>query len=121
MKTTKDVADYLVSKLRQGDFESPVKELYHQNIVSVEPKGSPLELCEGLEAVLEKEKGFNDMVEEFHGLEVSDPVVADNFFSVSLKMDITMKGAPRGSMEEVALYQVNDGKIIREEFFFTPE
>jgi len=27
----------------------------------------------GIEAVIAKEKQFNDMVEEFHGVEVSDP------------------------------------------------
>jgi len=33
-------------------------------------------------------------------------------------MDVTMKGAPRMNMDEICLYEVKDGKIIREEFFF---
>ena len=60
------------------------------------------------------------MVEAFHGMEVSDHFVADQFFSCSMKMDVTFKGAPRSTMEEICLYQVDNGKIIREEFFFTP-
>jgi hypothetical protein len=60
------------------------------------------------------------MLEEFHGMEVSEPIVADNFFSCSMKMDVTFKGGPRTTMEEICLYQVVDGKISQEEFFFTP-
>ena len=120
MRTTQEVADFLVSACRKGDFESPIEELYGANIVSIEPEGAQMREAVGKEAVIEKGKQFNEMVEEFHGIEVSDPVVADNFFAVSMKMDVTYKGAPRMTMEEVCLYQVDDGKIIREEFSYTP-
>lgn len=33
-------------------------------------------------------------------------------------MDITMKGQPRMSMEEIVVYEVAGGKIIKEQFFF---
>ena len=118
--TTSEVATKLVDFCRQGQFEDAVKELYSPNIVSVEPDGAPLKEVKGLEGVIKKGEHFNSMVEEFHGMEVSNPVVADQFFSCSMKMDVTFKGAPRSTMEEICLYQVNDGKIIREEFFFTP-
>lgn len=118
--STREVAQSLVNHCRQGQFEQAVQELYDQNIVSVEPDGAPMKEAVGLEAVVKKSEAFNEMVEEIHGMEVSDPVVADQFFSCSMKMDVTFKGAPRMNMEEVCLYQVKDGKIIREEFFFTP-
>lgn len=118
--TTKEVADKLVGFCRQGQFEEAAKELYANNIVSIEPDGTPVKEVKGFEAVIAKEQQFNDMVEEFHGVEVSDPLVADQFFSCTMKMDVTFKGAPRTSMEEVCLYKVENGKISREEFFFTP-
>ncbi|MEW4925096.1 nuclear transport factor 2 family protein [Algibacter sp. 2305UL17-15] len=118
--TTKDVADKLVNYCRQGQFEEAVKALYAQNIVSIEPEGAPVKVSEGLEAVIAKGQQFQEMTEEVHGMEVSDPVVADKFFACTMKMDITFKGAPRTSMEEVCLYKVENGKIVREEFFFTP-
>jgi hypothetical protein len=118
--TTKEVANKLVGYCRNGEFENAMTELYSNEIVSVEPEGAPVKVVEGIEGVVAKGKQFNDMVEEFHGIEVSDPVVADNFFSVAMKMDVTYKGAPRGIMEEVALYKVKDGKIVHEEFFYTP-
>jgi hypothetical protein len=118
--TTKQVADKLVGYCRQGQFEEAVKDLYANEIVSIEPDGSPVKEVIGLEGVIAKGQQFNDTVEEFHSMEVSDPLVADNFFSCSMKMDITFKDMPRTTMEEVCLYKVDNGKVIREEFFFTP-
>lgn len=118
--TTKQVAEQLVNFCRQGQFAEAVQELYGENIVSIEPDGAPVKESIGLEAVIAKGKHFNDMVETFHSNEVSDPIVADKFFSCTMKMDVTFKGAPRTSMEEICVYKVEDGKIVKEEFFFTP-
>lgn len=119
--TTQEVADKLVAYCRNMQFEDAMKELYSPNIVSIEPKGAPAEVCEGMEAVVAKSMQFAEMTEEMHGNAVSDPVVAENFFSCAMKMDITFKGGPRMSMEEVCVYEVVDGKIVREQFFFTPQ
>lgn len=118
--TTQEVANKLVSYCRKGQYAEAVQELYAPNIISVEPDGTPVKICEGLEAVIAKGQQFQDMTEEVHGSEISDPIVADNFFACTMKMDVTFKGAPRTSMEEVCLYKVEEGKIVREEFFFTP-
>ncbi len=118
--TTKQVAEKLVNYCRQGQFAEAIQELYGQNIVSIEPDGAPVKETVGLEAVIAKGQQFNEMVEEYHGNEISDPIVADKFFSCTMKIDVTFKGAPRTSMEEVCIYKVEDGKIVKEEFFFTP-
>lgn len=97
--TTEQVAEKLVNYCRQGQFTEAVQELYGQNIVSIEPDGAPVKESVGLEAVIAKGQQFNNMVEEFHGNEISDPIVADKFFSCTMKMDVTFKGAPRTSME----------------------
>ena len=119
--TTQEVADRLVGLCRQGQFSQAIQELYSQNIVSLEPEGDPAPRLEGLEAVIAKGQKFYEGVEEFHGNEVSDPVVAENFFSCTMKMDVTFKGMPRMTIEEVCVYEVNDGKIVKEQFFFTPQ
>lgn len=119
--TTQEVANKLVEYCRKGQFEEAMTELYAPNIVSIEPAGAPAERIEGIEGVVAKGKQFAEMTEEFHGMEVSEPVVAENFFSCSMKMDITMKGAPRMTMEEICTYGVKDGKIVYEQFFFTPQ
>ncbi len=118
--STQEVASKLVAYCRQGQHEEAMKELYSNDIVSIEPEGAPVKEIRGIEAVIQKSIQFGEMIETMHGMEVSDPCVADNFFSCSMKMDVTYKGAPRMVMEEICLYQVNDGKIVKEEFFYTP-
>jgi len=118
--TTKEVAEKLVSYCRQGDFESAYKELYSPQIESIEPDGSPTPLAKGMEAVMKKSNEFEQMVEKMYGNEVSDPVVAENYFCCSMVMDVEFKGMGRTKMEELCVYEVKDGKIIREQFFYTP-
>ncbi len=57
-------------------------------------------------------------VEEMHDGYSTDPVVAGNFFSVAMGLDATMKGMGRMRMDEIAVYEVKDGKIVKEQFFF---
>jgi len=33
-------------------------------------------------------------------------------------IDVTMKGKPRTKIDEVAVYEVKNGKIVTEQFFF---
>ncbi len=118
--TTKEVADRLVSLCREGKNFDAIDELYADDIVSVEPEGTPQAgATNGKAAVRAKEEGFFNAVEEVHDSWLSDPLVADAYFSVASTMDLTMQGM-RMNWEEVSLYEVRDGKIVREEFFYTP-
>jgi hypothetical protein len=71
----------------------------------------------GLPAILEKGHQFGAMVEEVHANHVSDAVVAGSWFSVSMLLDVTMKGRGRVHMKEICVYRVHDGKITHEKFF----
>lgn len=118
--TTQDVAQKLVNLCREGQFEKAQKELYSQDAVSLEPAGTPNAESKGLDALLKKAEMFNNDF-EVHSNVVSDPVVADNFFSITMKLDATHK--PSGQkmpMEEVCVYEVKDGKIVLEQFFYSP-
>jgi hypothetical protein len=33
-------------------------------------------------------------------------------------MDVTMKGQDRAKMDEIVVYEVKDGKIVKEQFFY---
>lgn len=118
--TTQEVADKLVGYCRQGQFDEAIKNLYGKDIESIEPKGAPMEEVKGLENVIQKAEYFSNMVQEFHSMQVSDPLVADKFFSCRMTMDATFKEGGRNTMDEVCLYKVENGKIVREEFFYTP-
>ena len=117
--TTQEVADRFYELSQQGNFKQVQEELYADNAVSIEPANIPgLQSAEGLEAIKQKGERFNSMVEEMHGGYTKEPVVAGNHFSVAMGLDVTMKGASRTQMDEIAVYEVKDGKIVKEQFFF---
>ena len=117
--TVQQIAHRLAELCNQGDFEKAQKELFAEDAVSIEPEagGGFEKETKGLPAILEKGKQFGAMVEETHGCNVSDPLVAGNVIALSLNMDVTMKGEKRSTMSEICVYKVKDGKIISEQFF----
>jgi ketosteroid isomerase-like protein len=116
---TVDVANRLVELCRQGNFEAAQKELFADDAVSIEPYATAdfEKETKGLDGILEKGKKWSEMVEEAHGMEVSEPLVADASFAVTMNMDVTMKGGQRMTMTELCIYHVKDGKIVSEQFF----
>ena len=115
---TEEVAKQLVDFCKKGAFEEAVKNLYGEEIVSVEPasmNGMPAEM-EGLAAVSEKSRWWMEN-HEVHSLEATGPFVAYDRFVVRFDMDVTEKQSGRRTQgAEVAIYTVIDGKIVREEF-----
>jgi len=116
--TTKQIADRLVELCRKGDFDTAQKELYADDAISIEAQamGPFQKETKGLAGIQEKGKVFMGLVEETHNLVISDPVVADHSFCISMLMDATMKGMGRNSSTELCVYKVKDGKIVSEEF-----
>jgi len=116
--TTKQIADRLVELCRKGGFENAQEELFAEDAVSIEAEASPAFAKEtkGLNAIKEKGEKWNSMVKEMHGVDVSNPLVADNSFACTMKMDVTMKDGKRIAMTELCTYHVKDGKIVSEEF-----
>lgn len=117
--TTQEIADRLVAYCRKADWSGAHKELYAQDVKSIEPYATPdfPQTVSGLQAIEEKGKKFDAMVEKLHSVECSDPLVAGNSIAFTLEMDMTMKGKGRMKSPELCVYQVRDGKIISEEFF----
>lgn len=116
--TSIEVAHRLVELCRQGAYETAQKELYSADAVSIEPEGSPTPSVTGLEAIVTKGKVFLESF-EVHGGTVSDAVVAGAFFSLAMTIDVTPRaGGPRFMMEEICVYEVSSGKIMREQFFY---
>jgi hypothetical protein len=116
--TTQEVANRFYELSQQGKFDQILGELFSQEAKSIEPAGSGLQSVEGLDNIIQKGKSWNEAVEEMHGGSTGAPIVAGNFFSCTMAMDVTMKGQGRVNMEEVCLYQVKDGKIVLEQFFY---
>ena len=116
---TEAVAKRLVELCRQGKYDDAQNELYSKDAVSIEMEGSQgIGNAKGIEAIREKGRQFNAGVEAVHGGSVGDPIVVGDWFSLTMTMDATMKGRGRVNMQEICVYQVRDGKIVREQFFY---
>ncbi len=119
--TVQEIANRLVELCRQGNYTGAQEELFSDNATSKEPENSPTpgpKLTVGRDAIVAKGKQFVEMLEDVHGSSISDPVVAGNHFAVSLTLDATYKGMGRQEMKEVCVYEVKDGKVVSEEFFY---
>jgi ketosteroid isomerase-like protein len=44
--------------------------------------------------------------------------VLGNWVAITMTRDATMKGRGRVNMQEICVYQVRDGRIVREQFFY---
>jgi hypothetical protein len=119
---TEQVANRLVQLCRLGKFSEAHDELYAPNAVSIEAafaSEGPLGNVEGLDAIREKTKVFDASLEQVHGVTVGDPIVSGNFFSVTMDLDATYKQRGRSAMTEICVYEVRDGKIVLEQFFYS--
>jgi ketosteroid isomerase-like protein len=117
--TIDQIANRLVELCRKGDFETAQKELFAEDALSIEPYETPAfkKEVKGLQAILEKGKKFEDMVEKMHKLEISEPLIASGAFACNMRMDVTMKDKQHWDMTELCVYTVKDGKIASEQFF----
>ncbi len=115
-----EVANGLVDLCRKGKNMDAVEKYYSDGVVSVESAqgpGMPSEM-KGMEAIRGKHKWFYEN-NEVHNQEVNGPFVGEKQFAVEYKMDMTQKGSGKKvHMEEMGLYTVDNGKIVREHFYY---
>lgn len=116
--TTQEVADRFYELALEGNFDQIQTELFDENVKSVEPAHSPWQTVQGLDKVLEKARQWQSTMEEMHGGYTNKPQVAGNFFVCTMGMDVTVKDQGRIKMDEIAVYEVKDGKIVLEHFFY---
>jgi ketosteroid isomerase-like protein len=118
--TTMEIANTLVALCREGRNAEALDTLFAEDAVSVEagapPGGDPT--SNGLAAIRAKGQWWFEN-HEVHSGEVTGPWPHGNRFIVGFKYDVTMKQTgQRMVMDEVGLYTVENGKIVREEFFY---
>jgi ketosteroid isomerase-like protein len=120
MKTI-DVAQKLVSMCRERRDHEALDELFAPDAVSVEAAPMPNlpQEVRGLDAIRAKGVWWRDN-HVVHEAKVEGPYPNGDRFALRFTYDVTQKqSGQRFKMDEVALYTVNGGKIVREEFFYT--
>lgn len=120
-RETIEIGQKLVEFCKNNENLKAVNELYADEIVSLESMASPegTDQAQGIEAIRRKNKQWEEEM-EVHSMDVQGPFPLGDRFAVHFKFDATeRKNNKRMKMEEVGLYTVKDGKIVKEEFFYT--
>ena len=117
--TTKEVAARFNELAKQEKWFEIQEELFSDVVRSIDPLGSPyFGYAEGKVPVRKKGEEFVKKIEAVHRRYTTEPVVADNHFAVGREVDITVQGFGRIQINEVMLYEVEDGQIVLEQFFY---
>ena len=117
--TTQEVATRFNELAKQEKWFEIQDELFSDNVRSVDPPNSPyLGYAEGKAPVRKKGEAFVKRIESVHRRYTTEPVVGGNHFAVGREVDITVQGFGRIQINEVMLYEVKDGQIVLEQFFY---
>ena len=118
--STGTVARRLIELCRAGQFNRALDELYAEDARSIELDSGDAKpgSVVGLTAIRRKGKDFEENCAQLHSVLVSDPLIAGPFFTIALGVDATYKDGSRRALKEVCVYEVRNGKIVREQFFY---
>ncbi len=118
-RTTREVVARFEELARQEKWFEIQDELFADNVRSIDPSNSPyFKYAEGKAAVRKKGKDWVEKIEEDHGVHTTQAVTGGNHFSVGRNMDFTVRGLGRIKIEEIMLYEVKDGQIVSEQFYY---
>jgi len=117
--TVREVAARFHELAQQEKWFEIQDELFADNVRSIEPPTAQgLPNAQGKAAVRKKGEALVSQVEAVHEASTTAPVVARNFFAVGRELDMTVRSAGRTQMNEIMLYEVSDGQIVSEQFFY---
>ena len=117
--TTQEVANRMYELFKENKWPEVQQELFSDDAESIEPPNSPgMQSAKGKDAIKKKGDDFNNMIEEVHGGYTGEPIVAGNYIAFAMGIDATYKGTGRQKMDEIAVYEVKDGKVVKEQFFY---
>jgi hypothetical protein len=119
--TTMEIGKELVTLCKQGKNQEAIDRLYSPSIESVEPVAMPgMEQTQrGIAKIKSKNKWWVDN-HEVHGSVAEGPFPHNDRFIVRFKYDVTPKHTgKRMTMDETGLYTVQNGKVVKEEFFYS--
>jgi hypothetical protein len=117
--TTHEVAARFNELAQRGKWFEIHDELFADHVRSVEPEDSPyFGYAEGKGAVRKKGEDFVKRVEAVHADKITPPLVCGNHFAVGREIDITVKPHGRIQINQIMLYEIKDGQIVLEQFFY---
>ena len=117
--TTEQIAARFNELAQQEKWFEIQDEFFADNVRSIDPPHSPyFGYAEGKGPVRQKGMDFVSKITALHSAHTTHPVVSGNHFAVGRHVDITVEGFGRIQMNEIMLYEVKDGQIVLEQFFY---
>jgi len=117
--TTQDVASRFNELAQQEKWFEIQEEFFSDNVKSIDPPNSPyFGYAEGRSSVRKKGEDFVKRIEAVHSAYTSESIVAGNHFAVGREIDITVQGLGRIQINQIMMYEVKDGEIVLEQFFY---
>ncbi|MDJ0995445.1 MAG: nuclear transport factor 2 family protein [Dinoroseobacter sp.] len=125
MSSLKDIALAVKTANDTNQIDDLLRDYYSEDCVSVEAAPMPgvdSPVSDGLAAIRAKHDWWNNAMEFVSGTVEGPHLHGDDRFALIFKSVMREKASGNEMpMEEVAIYTVKDGKIVREEFFYTME
>jgi hypothetical protein len=117
--TTQEVAARFNELAQQEKWFEIQDEFFADNVRSIDPPNSPyFGNAEGKSSVRKKGENFVKRIEALHRAYTTEPVVSGNHFAVGRETDITVQGLGRIQINQIMLYEVKEGQIVLEQFFY---
>ena len=117
--TTQEVAARFNELAQQEKWFEIQDELFADDVKSVDPPDSSyFQYAQGKSEVRKKGEDWVKRIEAAHKRYTTQPVVAGNHFAVGREVEITVQGLGRIKIDEIMLYEVRNGQIVLEQFFY---
>lgn len=118
---SQQIANRLVALLRQGDYFTIYDELFHPTEVEhVEPQAPApaFQHLKGVAAIKAKDEQMGAMIQSISLPKVGEPIVSPNAIALHYQIKGELKDSSALAMDEVIVYELQDGKIVSERFFY---
>jgi hypothetical protein len=117
--TTQMVANRFNELAQQEKWFEIQDELFSDDVKSIDPPDSPyFGYAEGKATVRKKGEDFVKRITAAHRRFTTAPIVAGNHFAVGREVDITVAGLGRIQINELMVYEVQNGQIVSERFIY---
>ncbi len=115
METTQ-IAFAFTQLCSEGKLQEAADQFYADHITSIEAFPGEYSYLIGRDNVAAK-VAFWQKENTIHSVAVKGPFVNGDSFALRFSLDCTSAQFGRTVLEEVAVYQVKDGKVVEERFF----
>ncbi len=115
MSDWKQLDEELDQSILTGKALEAFEKFYADDVVMIEGGG---ETFEGKDANRKREEEFFGSVAEFHGASIGAKGYGDSVSLAEWVFDVTFKEAGRVKMEQVVVRTWQDGKVVRERFYY---